>query len=278
MMKRYFKSLYKIISLSNKQKHSHLLNKIYPDDRFLIGYPKSGNTWIRFLIGNYLTGNKCDFKNYHLIVPGIIEHPEQCGKLKRPRFMHTHATFQSLIDNYATCQRRYGKLVFIVRDGRDVAVSYYFHLKKHGQIDLEMKFADYLEYFNIGKFHPGQKWGEYINKWLENNTHNENFLMIRYEDLKEDAERELIRILRFTGLRIERNNMLSAINASDFETMRNLEKIQQEKHFRLKYSDKSIRFIRNGETNQWKRFFNSHQLERFFEIHGKALNRLGYVS
>ena len=44
---------------------------VFPDDTFLVSYPKSGNTWARFLIANLIhPGEKIDFSNVNRIIPG----------------------------------------------------------------------------------------------------------------------------------------------------------------------------------------------------------------
>jgi hypothetical protein len=213
-----------------------------------------------------------------LIVPGIVEYPDECNRLKRPRFMHAHWTWDKFMEHFSVTKKMNNKILFIVRDGRDVAVSYFYHLKKFGQIDIQTKFEDYLDTFNGGNYFPYQKWGRYINAWIDENLHNENFLILRYEDLKTRTESELERVLRFAGLMIDSANIHSAIHASDFNRMQQLEELQRNDHSRLKESDNRIRFIRQGKTNQWKFLFNRKQLEQFNEVHGKALRKLGYPS
>ena len=113
---------------------------IYPDDTFIVSYPKSGNTWMRFLIGNYLTGNECSFENCHLITPDIHMNPEQCEKIDRPRFIKSHAPFLP----------QYPKVVYIVRDVRDVVVSYYHHALKHGSREESTSLEYFVDEFNQG--------------------------------------------------------------------------------------------------------------------------------
>ena len=267
-------------SLHKRRSNVNSLENIYEDDVFLIGYPKSGNTWLRFLIGNYITEGRCDFTNSHLIVPGIKENPDICNKLNRPRFMHGHLTtkyFKRLVNANKSYMPR---VVFISRDGRDVAVSYYFHLIKHHQISPEMTFNDYLGKFNLGDFFPNQSWGDYSNNWLNLLTSSKskiNYCLLRYEDMKDDVERELTKVIRLSEIMITKEKIRSAGMLSDFESMQKLEANQQDNHERLKNTDKSIKFIRDGTSGQWEKYFDESSLMHFYKIHGDSLQRLGYT-
>src|SRR5579864_4614101 len=97
--------------------------EVFPDDVFIVSYPKSGNTWTRFLIANLVYPEKQpDFSNINLVIPD----PEALSKralanLPRPRILKSHQYFDP----------RYKHIIYIVRDPRDVALSqYYFHIKR----------------------------------------------------------------------------------------------------------------------------------------------------
>src|ERR1700730_13661355 len=101
---------------------------VFPDDTFIVSYPKSGNTWTRFLIGNLMYPDAVDFSN----INRLVADPEDLSKrdlkgLRRPRILKTHQPFDP----------RYKKVICIVRDPRDVVLSeYHFDIKRRA-IDEE---------------------------------------------------------------------------------------------------------------------------------------------
>src|SRR5438874_11935634 len=95
---------------------------VYPDDVFLVSYPKSGNTWVRFLIANLISDIPVTFLNIEQRIPSIYILPDRALRaMPKPRVLKSHECFVP----------RYRNVIYIVRDPRDVAVSYYhYNLKK----------------------------------------------------------------------------------------------------------------------------------------------------
>jgi hypothetical protein len=89
--------------------------RVYPDDVFVVSYPRSGNTWTRFLIANLIyQDDPVTFANVEQRIPDIYTSSKRhLKKLPRPRMIKTHEYFDP----------RYKKVVYIVRDPRDVALS-----------------------------------------------------------------------------------------------------------------------------------------------------------
>lgn len=239
--------------------------EIFNDDVFLVSYPKSGRTWVRFLIANYLSGNQCDFLNSYSIIPGIEYNPQQCVNVQRPRFIQSHWTFTP----------EFKKVIFIVRDGRDVAVSYYFHLIKFKIISKDTSFADYITMFNQGIFDNASPWGNYIETWLKNAP--EEFLLIKYEDLKTDVVKELTKMIEFAGLPVNKKALLEAVDASSFEKMKSHEQ-SGKLYDELEKTDLSIPHVREGKVGSYKDYFDDEMLKEFNNYHGAALAKLGYLS
>ena len=240
--------------------------ELFPDDVFLVSYPKSGRTWLRFLIANYLSGNKSDFTNSHLIVPDIDYNPQQCSKIQRPRFIQSHWPFTPA----------FSRVVYIVRDGRDVAVSYYFHMLKFRIIDKETRFDDFLVNFNKGCLDNFTAWSDHVNLWVDNQP--QDFLLVKYEDMKANTVGELIRILEFAGLGVDEDAVVGAVEASGFEKMKNLENTQSKLLDVLANTDLSMKFVRQGKVAEYVNYFNDELLIDFIDIHGSALRRLGYLT
>src|SRR5450631_2425305 len=91
---------------------------VFPHDVFLVSYPRSGNTWARFLVGNLLhRSDPVTFANVERRVPTIYAWPDRALR-SLPRILKSHECFDP----------RYPRVIYILRDPRDVAVSLYFYL------------------------------------------------------------------------------------------------------------------------------------------------------
>src|SRR5438046_5865734 len=85
---------------------------VYADDTFLVSYPRSGNTWTRFLIANLLHPEiEVGFANIESLVPDTAALSSRTLKrVSRPRVLKSHQYFDP----------RYTNVVYVVRDPRDV--------------------------------------------------------------------------------------------------------------------------------------------------------------
>jgi hypothetical protein len=266
------KLLRKFSLLFQRQQHRKISKQhteIYDTDIFLVSYPKSGSTWLRFLIGNYLTGNKCDFTNHHILLPDIHEGLENDGHAIEPRLIKSHFPFTP----------EYKKVIYLARDGRDVAVSYYYHLQKYRKIDKDQNFSEFLGSFSSGELGDGFGcWGQHVASWLDSEIANsDSFLLIRYEDLIKDPRVQFSKILSFSGREVIPEQVASAIEASSLVNMKKLEKRQQNVGKHLRASDKSISFVREGKPDSWKGMFSEKDLASFMDANRSPLERLGYV-
>jgi hypothetical protein len=244
---------------------TYVPDRIYPDDVFIVSYPKSGNTWVRFLIGNYLTGNECTFENCHEITPDIHMNPQHCAEVDRPRVIKSHAPYRP----------QYSNVVYVVRDGRDVAVSSYHHCIRKGRIESDIPFRAFLEMFNEGKIDDYGIWGEHVTNWIEN---AKSLLLVRYEDLQEDAETELRRVLEFAGVELREKAITSAVEASSFENMKETEEKERNRIDRLKDDEPTKQFMRKGQAGEWREYFDDQMNRRFLGVHETALLQLGYMT
>ncbi|QDG51705.1 sulfotransferase domain-containing protein [Persicimonas caeni] len=236
-----------------------------PNDIYLTSYPRSGNTWTRFLLANYLTGEACDFDAVYRCVPDLYVSPERCAELPSPRFLKSHEPYVP----------EYRRVIYIVRDGRDVAVSYYFYCRQRGTISQEMSFDDYLTLFNRGQVGPYGSWSTHLNSWLDNLEPSGRLLLIRYRDLKEDTAQQLRRILEFAGLDINVDRVERAVTDARFERMQRQERIMRQRNLQTSADGQSLKAVRKGQTDQWQEMFSDGQLRRFLDCHGDALARLG---
>ena len=254
-----FRSEKQVLASSQKEKalSQWRPNPLYADDIFITSYPKSGNTWLRFLLANLLKRHdeEIDFHTVHNYVPEVGKQAEIIKTLKRPRVMKSHAPYMP----------EYPKVIYLIRDGRDVYVSYYFHRLKH--LSSGCTFREFLE----DQDHYPCAWGEHVASWVFRESTSQ-MLIVRYEDLVHDCANQLKRILKFIGIDRTESQLKSAVKASSFKNMR---RIEREKGRLYKKGGPDI-FMRSGKTGDWKDYFNIEEKMIFKAREGQILVNLGY--
>jgi len=227
------------------------------EDIFIVSYPRSGNTWGRFLLANLLAPDRdIDFHTIHKIIPDLEKNPKGIDSLPRPRIIKSHSSYCS----------EYSNVIYIVRDGRDVSVSYYEFLR--GRQRFEGSFLDFLRDKQRGPF----AWNEHVVSWLDNSS-NLNFLLVKYEDLHRNAVLCLKQMAEFVGLETGEEDIIQAVNKCSFKQMK---RIEQERGRLYKKGEEDL-FMRKGAVGSWKEYFEGEHLRLFSDLAGETLLRLGYV-
>jgi Sulfotransferase domain len=243
--------------------------RVFPDDILIASYPKSGNTWTRFLVANLVFPDReVGFDNLHrLILDPNVSTQREFVRAARPRIVKTHESFDP----------RYRRVICIVRDPRDVAVSQYHYLRKLRRIDDEYPVDQFIGQFLAGdlKRNPGS-WGENVGSWLAARWRQPGFLLLRYEDLLADTARGLARIAAFGGFPADPERIAQAVERSSADKMRESEKKQGQRSMLIKGSRSDIPFVRAAKSGGWRTGLPEAQVARIEATWGDIMACLGY--
>jgi hypothetical protein len=249
---------------------------IFPDDVYLVSYPRSGNTWTRFLLGNLLhPDSPATFTNIESRVAEIYFNPDHVlRKLPRPRLLKSHEAFHP----------NYPRVICIVRDPRDVAVSFYHHNVKARNIPDTYPLDEFTPRFMAAEFDPWWgSWADNVMSWIKMREGRDTFLLLRYEDMKEDSERELLKIARFLqhagfeNVDASPRQLAEAVKLSSPERMRELEKQDAGKYAQLKQTRQDKPFVRSAKAGGWKFELPEKSVALIEKQWGGIMQELGYT-
>jgi hypothetical protein len=248
---------------------------IFPDDVYLTSYPRSGNTWTRFLLGNLLNlDDPATFTNIESRVPEIYFNPDHVlRRLPRPRLLKSHEAFHP----------NYPKVIYIVRDPRDVAVSFYHHNVKAGIIPDDFPMDEFIPGFISARYDPPWgSWGDNVMSWMAMRQGRSSFMLLRYEDMKENTSRELLKIARFlqeagfTGIASSPEKLARAVELSTAERMRAMEKQQSRQNRQLRRTRQDKPFIRSAKSGGWQSDLSPQSVALIEDAWASIMQNLGY--
>ena len=266
---------------------------IRTDDIFVVSFFKSGNTWTRFLLANLLYPERpVTFTNIERSFPDIYQFQYQdYRKLPSPRVIKSHECFDP----------RYGRIIYIVRDPRDVAISLYHFLRKLKKIDDTFPLETYASDWFIRGKGSGRTWREHVGSWLLNprifsqvagfspgsakkftlddlgaSDHGRQFLLLRYEDLLSDPYAGVVRMATFLNLQVSDDQIRRAIELSSVKEMSKLEQRDRDKWFMTQNTRKDINFVRVAKAEQWRTALSPESIAKIESAWGRVMQLLGY--
>ena len=241
---------------------------VYADDTFVVSYPRSGNTWTRFLVANLIhPEEQATFANIEQFIPDCEAMSSRYVKrVPRPRIIKSHQCFDS----------RYRRVIYMARDPRDVVVSQYHLHRKRNLIADQFPLSEFVGRFLAGQTCLYGSWGEHVASWLTTRHGQPGFLLLRYEDMIDNTARELSKVDSFLGLATSPHSIMQAVERSSADTMRQLEKLQGQLFTSTKDTRQDIPFVRTAKPGGWRSELTEECARQIDEAWGDLMQRLGY--
>lgn len=237
------------------------------NDIYIMTYPKSGTTWMQVILHNIVGDGNMDFDHIYKVSPWLSnmifkgEDPKPVNELPSPRYFKSH-------DQYEKFQKGFTKkIIYVYRDGKDVAESYYHHNKNF--LNPDLTFDDNFEnhFSNMSK---PLNWFKFNQEWMENSK-GLNIHYVAYEDLKKDFDHTVKKIAHFLEVELTSEKLERTKKYASFDYMK-----AHESKFGEKAPEKKPlvfdQFIREGESGKGKSMMNEEQLkiyETYFDQHLK---------
>jgi hypothetical protein len=243
---------------------------VFPNDIFLVSYLRSGSTWARFLVGNFRHEDKAvTFINVNRLVPAINGLPDHALR-SLPRILKSHECFDP----------RYPRVVYFVRDPRDVAVSFYYYNLKVREIPPGYAMDEFVDRFVAAKTVSYAdrlgSWEDHVLSWIRLRQGRSTFLLVRYEDLLRDPGRELTRMASLLGIEPTPERIQRAINLSSAEHMRTLEGREWKHWGTTKGTRPDIPFVREAKSGGWQKHLSKGAIRKIEASWGRTMRELGY--
>ncbi len=262
---------------------------------WLASYPKSGNTWVRFILSNAIFGPADKSIDVNRRIPDLHRRlPDD--RLARagdgsddgaPLLAKTHF---ELSDAHPELSRT-DRALHIVRNPRDVLLSALNYRRLNGVTEAQLSDRAYAEMFiNTGgdptwKQQKFGTWGSHAQSW----TGTDRFPVktIRYEDLKADTVGVMRDAIGFLGLDIGDDALARAVKASSFDSLRAIEIREKADPKRkdglflgdTRTSKQGVFFMNKGRTGQSLDEAIAPGLDAMLDARlGDAARNLGYTS
>jgi hypothetical protein len=224
---------------------------------------------MRFLVGNLVHQNKpMTFLNLESRLPDMYVHSDrEMRNMARPRVIKSHECFDP----------RYKRVVYIVRDPRDVALSnYYWELKK-GSFPDGFAMRDFVPRWIASQYWPRLGcWGDHVTSWLSTRRNHSDFVLLQYEDLTAHTERELASVARLLQIDATPERLRQAVQLSSADRMRKLEQEEGGKWLQTKYTRQDAPFVRKAASGGWKAQLPEESVALIESTWQPLMNELGY--
>ncbi len=277
---------------------------------WLASYPKSGNTWMRALLANYLrdaaepvkinalggspiaSARQAFDDNVGVEASDLL--PDEIDRYRpfvyeqmaaenaardQPIFLKVHDAFTYNADGHPLLSKKATQgVLYLTRNPLDVAVSFAHHsafdvetsVKRMGDPDFGFV-SSKKRLFNQLE----QKlltWSGHVGSWLDEPGIDVH--VVRYEDMKADTVGTFGGAVRFSGLEFDEARVAKAV---DHASIARLQEQEREGGFGEKPFGMPA-FFRRGKVGDWRDELSEELVARVVADHSTVMRRLGYLN
>lgn len=245
---------------------------------------KTGSQWIKSLLTDLDTFRFCGLAHYHYrtragrrigrlrVTERIIDHPIPSGNIVSPLYI-SYQIYRGIPQDGPH------RVFFVMRDPRDLVISWYFSAKRNhvlardavhplygarealsrlSERDGLLYAIDYLE--ERGRFAA-------LASWAEGGPGDPNVMLIRYEDLvSEEHFSTFRRLFDFLDIRFPDEVLRDLLAAYSFERLSG----------RKPGSENVRSHLRSGTGGDWRKYFDGPVESRFHDVARDLVEKLGY--
>ncbi|CAK1553336.1 unnamed protein product [Leptosia nina] len=249
--------------------------EIRPNDIFLVGLPRSGTTWSQETI--WLLNNNLDYEkakaniisdrfpllDLQLLTSQIFESSSAStvkgfeSPLKwlpdapSPRFIKSHLPLSLLPPKLLDTT----KVVYVARDPRDMAVSFYKFLKLMFLKD-NIDFKTFWDLFSQEKICWTPNFDHIKEAWALRD--HPNLLFVTYEEMSADLPSTLHCLATFFGKQLNDDQMRELHEHLRFENFKKNKAVNRESTYKAIgfIDDGEHSFVRRGKAGGWQDYFD----------------------
>lgn len=272
---------------------------------WLASYPKSGNSWMRILLANYLANGDepvdindlgtqqitharavfdeslgvdaedltlDEMERYRLDVYEQIS-----AEAEGPLFVRIHDAITRTPGGHSTMSKpATAGVLYLLRNPLDIAVS----LAHHNAAPVEKMVARMADpsftFVEAPRHHPMVQrlltWSAHVESWVD--EPGLEVQVVRYEDMQANPLDTFAAVIRFCGLDDDRARIAKAVDFSHFDRVQ----AQETEHGYAGKSHRAESFFRRGEVGSWKGVLSAKLVEQLVADHGEVMRRFGYLS
>lgn len=292
--------------MSQNYKVKNMADAEIPESIYVVGFPKSGNTWLTRLLADVLQvpvrsgamrGGREIAADINIVLSLEGNPPYEIQKI---HFL-PHVFFQEI-------DEKPKRIVYIYRDFRDVAISAFFYfgyqceenelriqnifplifnspLRLLKYLRTRIRFNNFMKSLCEEGIRGMEKdvgtWSHHIAEWehIKNNQFDIDMVFISYEKLLKDTASALLNIIQELNLPMPSDERLhEAVDRQSFKR-RKKDLLSLPADSDITFGKEfNVNFLRKGVAGGWRSFVCERTGKRIHNHHGKMLSRLMYES
>jgi hypothetical protein len=257
------------------QEHMDLIEKefvVQDDDVFVVTFPRSGTTWTEQMVHLLVHNGEQGEQRLTDAVPWLETLPHRPnGMHETLKAMHGRRLFTSHLPYplMPRAKNTTAKYVYVARNPKDVATSFYFHDQSKG--GYEGTWEEHFQLFMNGDLTFGSYF-DHVLPWWETSQRNKNILFLKYEDMKNNLVDNIAKIASFLDIQADSQLIDQVVALSSFKSMSsgqntNFDWIPQRagvpSHFR------------KGDIGDWRNQFSEEQSQKLDAVFMEKMNGTG---